>query len=60
MPTSLLGKFEARESDDCVKRDLELIHVPCGARICDVEHGNTLSILAETAADHASKSQVAQ
>lgn len=48
----LLTEFEARQSDDCVKRDLELIHAPCGTRICDVEPDDDLGVLVRTAGDH--------
>lgn len=50
---TLLNEFETRHSDDCVKRDLELIHTPCGTHICDVESGDTLEVLARTAGGHA-------
>ena len=48
-----LNFFEARQSDDAVKRDLELTCTWCGTWICDIEHGDTLRVLASTAADHA-------
>jgi hypothetical protein len=44
--------FETRQSDDPVKRDLELIHVECGEHLCDVEPDDTLGILVSLANDH--------
>ncbi|MFJ4678993.1 hypothetical protein [Kitasatospora sp. NPDC088783] len=39
-------------SDDTVKSDLELVHTRCGTRLCDVEHGDSLSVLAGMVTDH--------
>ena len=44
--------FEARQSDDEVKRDLELIHVVCGKHLCDIEPEDTLGVLVSVAEDH--------
>jgi hypothetical protein len=49
----LLAEFETCASDDPVKRDLELIHVPCGQAVCDVEDGDRLEVLVLVAAGHA-------
>lgn len=48
----VLEQYVARQSGDSVKRDLELIHEPCGTHICDIEPDDTLSVLAAVAADH--------
>jgi hypothetical protein len=48
----VLAEFKARQSDDRVKRDLELIHAPCGTHICDVEPDHDLEVLVRTAGDH--------
>jgi hypothetical protein len=50
---AVLGQFTALRSDDIVKRDLELTHVPCGTHVCDIEPDDTLSVLAGVALDHA-------
>jgi hypothetical protein len=47
-----LTEFEALRSDDSAKRDLELTHRPCGQVVCDVEPGDELRALAETALAH--------
>jgi hypothetical protein len=47
-----LHGFETRQSGDMAKRDLELTHVPCGERICDVEPDDTLSSLVSMAEHH--------
>lgn len=47
-----LTEFAACNANDGVKRDLELIHVPCGTYLCDVEHGDGLQLLADVAAGH--------
>ena len=47
-----LEGFEARQSDDIVKNDLELTCVTCHVVICDIEHGDTLAVLTRTALDH--------
>lgn len=49
---AVLEQFTARQSDDIVKRDLELIHEPCGALVCDIEPGDNLSVLVATALEH--------
>lgn len=49
---SRLWQFTAQQSDDIVKRDLELIHEPCGTLICDIEASDSLGILVSTALDH--------
>lgn len=48
----VLEKFTALESDDMVKRDLELTCNECGTVVCDIEHGDLLSMLANTADQH--------
>ena len=47
-----LWEFEARQSDDDVKRDLELTHTVCGAHVCDIEPDDVLAVLVSVAADH--------
>lgn len=47
-----LERFECLQSDDDLKRDLELTCVDCGEHICDVEVGDGLGVLARTALDH--------
>ena len=44
--------YVARQADDPVKRDLELIHAPCGQHLCDIEPGDTLASWIGVAADH--------
>ncbi len=44
--------YPMRASDDPVKRDLELVHAACGERLCDVEHDDTLPVLAGVVTDH--------
>lgn len=43
---------EGRASDDPAKRDLEWTCTICGAVLCDVQDGDTLAVLYDTAADH--------
>ena len=45
-------QFEARQSDDDMKTDLELTCVECGAVLCDVEADDSLGTLLGVAADH--------
>ena len=47
-----LYEFEARQSDDGVKRDLELTHAVCGTHVCDIEPDDTLGTLISVAEDH--------
>lgn len=47
-----LENTECRQSSDDVKRDLELICTLCDDRLCDVQHGDTLHVLAMMAEDH--------
>lgn len=35
-------QFKTLQSDDDVKTDLELTHIPCGQHLCDVEAGDTM------------------
>ena len=37
---AFLGEFEARQSADDLKTDLELTHEPCGEVLTDVQHGD--------------------
>ena len=39
-------------SDDPAKRDLELVHTPCGEHLCDVQHRDILPVLAGVVTDH--------
>ena len=50
--TANLEEFTGRVSSDDVQRDLNLIHDPCGERICTIEDGDTIAVLARTAAGH--------
>lgn len=50
--TDHLERFTARQSDDYVKRELELTCDGCGDVVCDVEDGDTLAVLARTVSDH--------
>lgn len=47
-----LTRFEARQSDDEVKTDLELTCTDCDEVICDIEPGDSLDVLASTALGH--------
>ena len=47
-----LSQFTARQSSDDVKRDLELTCDKCGEHLCDIEHGDSLAVLAQVALDH--------
>ena len=47
-----LHRFEARQSDDDLKIDLELTCVDCATVVCDIEQGDTLAVLARTADGH--------
>jgi len=47
-----LSQFELRQSDDDVKRDLELICTACLEHLCDAEPTDSLMSLAGTAAGH--------
>lgn len=49
---SRMAEFTCTASDDAVKVDLELVHNRCGERLCDVEHGDPLSVLIGVAEDH--------
>lgn len=46
------GYLEARASDDPVKLDLELTCTVCGEVLCDIEHGDVLSILISLGREH--------
>ena len=50
--SDVLGQFRLQASDDPVKTDLELTCQRCGMHVCDVEHGDTLLVLVETAERH--------
>lgn len=47
-----LHRFEARQSSDIVKTDLELTCTGCGEPICDVEPGDSLEVLVTTVLEH--------
>lgn len=51
-PFEVLRHFEIRDSDDPAKHDLELYCSRCGEHICDVQHMDTLGVLADVAIDH--------
>lgn len=52
--------LEARASDDPAKRDLELTCTMCGAVLCDIEHGDTLSVLMSMGREHMASAHHAQ
>lgn len=47
--------FEARQSDDPAKSELELTCIDCGTVLCDVQAGDTLTALFGTADKHVCK-----
>ena len=47
-----LEAFQLVQSDDEVKRDLELTCLTCGMHVCDAEPDDTLGTLAKAAASH--------
>lgn len=49
---SQLDRFVVRQSNDPVKADPELTCDACGEHLCDVEPGDTLSVLVLTAHGH--------
>jgi hypothetical protein len=49
---AVLDQFTARQADDDVKTDLELVHDPCGTIVCDIQAGDTLAVLVRTALNH--------
>ncbi len=51
-PAVNLTEFAARASGDPAKQNLELVHNPCGARLCDIEAGDELEVLADVAQSH--------
>lgn len=52
--------IEARASDDPVKQDLELTCTLCQKALCDIEDGDTLSVLTGMARDHMTSAHHAQ
>jgi RNA binding exosome subunit len=52
LSAALLEEFKTLASDDLVKTDLELTHLPCGKRLCDVEAGDTMTELLAMVAAH--------
>jgi hypothetical protein len=50
--SDLLRDFQAVQSDDIVKSDLELTCLRCGEVVCDVEHEDTLETLVNVALNH--------
>jgi hypothetical protein len=50
--TGIFEGFEARASDDPVKTDLELTHAACGTVLCDIELGDSMSVLAGMMTEH--------
>lgn len=49
---SRMWRVEARQSDDDVKRDLELTCVDCEQVLCDIEHGDVMGVLINMVEDH--------
>ena len=47
-----LTMFFARQSEDSVKRDLELTCRSCGTHVCDIEPEDDLYTLVGMAVDH--------
>jgi hypothetical protein len=52
LTATLLGEFKTLASDDPVKTDLELTHIPCGGHLCDVEDDDTMLDLLGMVASH--------
>jgi hypothetical protein len=52
LSAALLEEFKTLASDDQVKTDLELIHLPCGEHLCDVQDGDTMTVLLAVVAAH--------
>jgi hypothetical protein len=50
--TDSLQRFDACQSDDDLKTDLELTCSECGEVVCDIEPGDNLKVLAEVADAH--------
>lgn len=48
----VLNEFDIKHPEDPAKVCLELVHDRCGAVVCDVEDGDTLSLLAGVADSH--------
>jgi hypothetical protein len=55
--TDSLQRFEALQSTDEVKTDLELTCTECGEVVCDVEAGDNLKVLADVADEHVCTSE---
>jgi hypothetical protein len=47
-----LSTFEAQQSDDDLKTELELTHTICGEVLCDIEDGDELAVLVSVAEGH--------
>lgn len=56
----LLWNVEAMQSEDPVKRDLELTCTLCKEHLCDVEASDILAVLLTTAIDHLEERHGAQ
>lgn len=54
-----LDGFTLRAAADPAKRDLEVIHVPCGTRVCDAEANDDMDVLAEVTLIHTLRLRVA-
>ena len=52
LTAALLGEFKTLASDDPVKTDLELTHIPCGEHLCDVEDDDSMLDLLGMIASH--------
>ena len=53
-----LSGIRCMESNDLVKRELELRCDGCGTYLCDVEDGDTIRTLVSVALDHTRKCSV--
>lgn len=48
----LLEHVVAKHSDDAAKHDMELVCTQCDEVLCDIEDGDTLTVLVSMATDH--------
>jgi hypothetical protein len=51
-PEPTWDDYPLLDSDDAAKLNLELVHTRCGERLCDAEHGDLLTTLADMVTDH--------
>ena len=51
-PVVLLEGVTVKVSDDAAQLDPDLVCDSCGQVLCSIEHGDTLSVLADVAVGH--------